>query len=114
MNLSRVVLLPVTLASLFMAGCASRTYYAAAPPPPPYNSYNSVPPLIAQADHEGLRMGSEDGARDAYNGFGHHPQHDRKFHETPGYDPAMGPYSPYRDAFRRSYLRGYDESYYRR
>ena len=71
-------------------------------------------PLIARADHEGFRAGSEDGARDLYNSFGHHPQHDRKFRDTPGYDPALGPYGPYRDAFRRSYLRGYDQSFYRR
>ena len=114
MKFARVAPLPVILVSLFMTGCASRTYYAAAPPPPPYNGYQSAPPLIERAEHEGFRIGSEAGARDAYNGFGHHPQHDRSFHDTPGYDPAMGPYSAYRDAFRRSYLRGYDESYYRR
>ncbi len=114
MKFARVAPLPVILVSLFMTGCASRTYYAAAPPPPPYSGYQSAPPLIERAEHEGFRIGSEDGARDAYNGFGHHPQHDRNFHDTPGYDPAMGPYNPYRDAFRKSYLRGYDASYYRR
>ncbi|WP_433965072.1 hypothetical protein [Tunturiibacter gelidiferens] len=34
----------------------------------------------------GFRSGNEDGARVSYNGFGYHPQHDRKFHTTPGYD----------------------------
>jgi hypothetical protein len=113
MKFSCTALLPITLASLFMAGCASHQYYAAGPPPP-YNAYNSAPPLISRAEHEGFRIGSEDGARDAYSGFGHHPKHDRNFHDTPGYDPAMGPYGPYRDAFRNSYLRGYDSAYYRR
>jgi hypothetical protein len=114
MKSARLAALPIILTSLFMTGCASRTYYAAAPPPPPYNGFQSAPPLIERADHEGFRIGSEAGARDAYNGFGHHPQRDRNFHDTPGYDPAMGPYSAYRDAFRRSYLRGYDAAYYRR
>jgi hypothetical protein len=114
MKLAHVAPLPVILVSLFTTGCASRTYYAAAPPPPPYNSYQSVPPLISRAEHEGFRLGSQAGARDAYNGFGHHPQRDRNFHDTPGYVPAMGPYNAYRDAFRRSYLHGYDDSYYRR
>jgi hypothetical protein len=108
----RLAALPLlAAATLFSAGCAQHPYYAVAPPPA---AYQSVPPLIERADHEGFRAGSEDGARDLYNGFGHHPQHDRKFHDTPGYDPALGPYGPYRDAFRRSYLRGYDQSFYRR
>jgi hypothetical protein len=108
----RLAALPLlAAATLFSAGCAQHPYYATAPPPA---AYQGVPPLIERAAHEGFRAGSEDGARDLYNGFGHHPQHDRKFHDTPGYDPALGPYGPYRDAFRRSYLRGYDQSFYRR
>jgi hypothetical protein len=110
MKLSRVAL-PLTLACLVTAGCASHPYYAVAPAPPPYNS---APPLIVHADHEGFRAGSEAGSRDAYNGYGHHPQHDRAYRDTPGYDPALGPYGPYRDAFRTAYLRGYDQSFYRR
>ena len=58
-------------------------------------------------------MGVDDGARDAYNGRGYRPKADRKFHETPGYDPALGPYPPYRDRFRDSYLRGYYKGYNR-
>jgi hypothetical protein len=94
---------------LMVAGCAPHPYYASAPPP----AY-SAPPLIERAEHQGFRAGSDDGARDAYNGFGHHPQHDRNFHNAPGYDPALGPFGPYRDAFRRAYLRGYDQTFYRR
>ena len=113
MKLSYLALPVAAAACLFTAGCASHTaYYAPAPPPPP-PGYNSVPPLIARADHEGFRAGTEDGARDLYNGFGYHPQHDRKFHSTPGYDAALGPYEPYRDAFRRAYLRGYDQGFRR-
>ena len=102
----------LTAATLFTAGCAQHPYYAATPPPAAY--YQSAPPLVERAEREGFRAGSEDGARDLYNGFGHHPQHDHSYHDTPGYDPALGPYGPYRDAFRRSYLRGYDQSFYRR
>jgi len=112
MKLFPVALPLITSACLFLAGCTPHTYYVAGPPPPP--PYNSVPPLIARADHEGFRTGSEDGARDAYNGLGHHPQRDRKFHDTPGYEPALGPYGPYRDAFHRAYIRGYDQAFYRR
>ncbi len=111
MKLSRIALLLGTAASLVATGCASHPYYAMATPPPPYNS---VPPLIARAEHEGFRAGSEDGSRDLYNGFGHHPGRDRRYHDTPGYDPSLGPYGPYRDAFRSAYIRGYDQAFYRR
>jgi hypothetical protein len=112
MKLCRVALPLVAAACLLTTGCAPHpAYYAPAPPPPPYNG---VPPLISRAEHEGFRSGSEDGARDAYNGFGHHPERDRKYHDAPGYDPAMGPFGPYRDAFRQSYIRGYDQAFYRR
>jgi hypothetical protein len=113
MKLSYLALPVVTAACLLTAGCASHTAYYAPPPPPPPAGYNSVPPPIERADQVGFRSGTEDGARDAYNGFGYHPQHDRKFHSTPGYDSALGPYEPYRDAFRRAYLRGYDQGFHR-
>ncbi|WP_353071143.1 hypothetical protein [Tunturiibacter gelidiferens] len=95
MKLSYFALPVVTAACLLTAGCASHTAYYAPPPPPPPAGYTSVPPLIARADQVGFRSGNEDGARDSYNGFGYHPQHDRKFHTTPGYDSALGPFEPY-------------------
>ncbi|MBB5338886.1 hypothetical protein [Tunturiibacter gelidoferens] len=113
MKLSYFALPVVTAACLLTAGCASHTAYYAPPPPPPPAGYTSVPPLIARADQVGFRSGNEDGARDSYNGFGYHPQHDRKFHTTPGYDSALGPFEPYRDAFQRAYLRGYDQGFHR-
>jgi ribosome modulation factor len=73
-----------------------------------------VPPLVERAQQIGFRSGLDDGSRDSYQGYGYHPKHDRKFHNTPGYDPALGPYGPYRDAFRNAYLRGYDKGFYRR
>ncbi len=110
MRMRHVALPAVLFATLVVTGCASHTY--AGPPPPPPPGYG-VPPLIERADHEGYRMGVEDGGRDAYNGRGYRPKADRKFHETPGYDPAFGPYPPYRDAFRSAYLRGYYKGYNR-
>ena len=112
MKLSRLAFPIITAATLFAAGCASHPYYYAQGPPPP--PYASVPPLIARADHEGFRAGAQDGARDAYSGFGYQPRRDRKYHDTPGYDAALGPFGPYRDAFRSAYLRGYDQSFYHR
>jgi hypothetical protein len=110
MKLSRFALPVVAAACIFTVGCA-HPYYGPPPPPPP--GY-AVPPMIARAQSEGFRIGSANGARDAYNRFGHHPQRDPAFHRTPGYDPSMGPYGPYRNAFRNAYLHGYDQSFYRR
>ena len=111
MPIGRFALPAVVFATLLVTGCASHSY-AGPPPPPPPPGY-AVPPLIEQAQREGFRMGTEDGARDAYNGRGYHPKSDRKFKETPGYEPALGPYSPYRDHFQEAYLRGYYKGYNR-
>jgi hypothetical protein len=92
-----------------VSGCAEHPYYAPAPP-----QFQSAPPLVEEAEHNGFRMGVDNGARDAYNGFGYHPKHDRSFHDTPGYDPRFGPYSAYQSYFRGAYLRGYDKGFYRR
>lgn len=114
MRSPRMMLAFLSVPLLFLAGCAHRTYYAYAPPPPPPPPYHAVPPLIERANHEGFRIGLADGARDADHGFGYQPRRDRAFHDTPGYDPALGPYEPYRDAFRNAYLRGYDQGFHRR
>lgn len=95
---------------LFGAGCASRPayrYYSAPPPP----AYRAVPPMVQMADREGFRAGVEDGGRDGYERHGYRPQEHRTFRDTPGYDPGMGPYPPYRDSFRRAYERGYSQGY---
>jgi len=110
MRIGRFVLPTVVFATLLVTGCASHSYVGAPPPPPP--GY-AAPPLIEQAQREGFRMGSEDGARDAYNGRGYRPKSDRKFKETPGYSPELGPYRPYHDSFQEAYLRGYYKGYNR-
>lgn len=97
---------------LLLAGCASEGYYAAAPPPPPPLHYER-PPLIDVAVHQGYRTGEEDGERDAYYGRGYRPEHAHNFRNVPGYDPRLGPYEPYRDAFRGAYLRGYARAFRR-
>jgi hypothetical protein len=96
-------------AALFTAGCAERTYVAVPPPPPPGPS-----PLVEQAEHNGFRIGMEDGSRDLANGFGYHPRRDRAFHETPGYDPRFGPLGAYQGYFRNAYMRGYNQAFNRR
>ncbi len=109
MKLSRL-LLPLVAATLFITGCA-HPYY---PPPPQSAPGYSVPPLVARAQREGFRSGNEDGALDAYDHRGYHPRRDRKYHDAPGYDPALGAFPPYRDAFRNAYLSGYDQGFYHR
>ena len=103
-------LLLIAMTFLPVTGCARN--YAGPPPPPP--SYRGVPALIQSAEHQGFRAGSEDGTRDAYNRRGYHPKRDRKFRDTPGYNPSLGPFGAYRNQFRNAYLRGYDSGFYRR
>ena len=100
------------VAALAVTGCASHPYYAAPPPPPP-QAYQQRPPLIDLADRNGFQSGNADGARDAYDGRRFNPQHTRAFRNTPGYDPNLGPFEPYRRAFRDAYLRGYDAGFRR-
>ena len=93
-------------------GCSHPHYYVATPPPPPPPpAYREVPPLVREAQQIGYRTGLDDGARDAY-GSGYHPRADPSFRDTPGYDPNLGPFPPYRDAFRAAYLRGYDRGFH--
>ncbi|MEO6802098.1 MAG: hypothetical protein ABI197_02500 [Granulicella sp.] len=93
-------------ATLFVTGCADRVYVAGPPPGPP--------PLVEQADHDGFRIGFDNGTRDAGRGFGYHPRSDRAYHDTPGYDPRFGPFRPYQNNFRNAYLRGYNQAFNRR
>jgi hypothetical protein len=106
---SRFLLPLVAAGCLLTAGCAPRVY-GPPPPPPPYGG-NA---LLVEADRRGTRAGFDDGARDLANGSGYHPRRDRKYADTPGYDPALGPFPPYRDTFRSAYLRGYYNGFYRR
>ena len=69
--------------------------------------------MIQLAERNGFQLGRDEGARDAYEG-GYRPEAHRSFHDTPGYDPGLGPFGPYREAFRRAYLRGYERSFNRR
>jgi hypothetical protein len=106
MKLCRIVLFVITAACISTTGCARHPYY----PPPPLAG---APPLIVRANREGFRAGSEEGARDRVNAVGYRPRRDREYRDTPGYDPALGPFGPYRDAFRNAYLRGYEQGYRR-
>lgn len=96
---------------LLTAGCAHPTYVGPPPPPPPYPGPS---PLIQSAEQQGFRAGAADGSRDAYNRMGYHPKRTRAFHDTPGYNPAFGPFGPYRAHFRDAYLRGYYQGFYHR
>lgn len=104
---ARLVLPLIAAACLLATGCATHRY--AGPPPP----YGGAPALIQSAEQQGFRAGADDGARDAYHRLGYHPKRDRKFHDTPGYNPSFGPYGPYRNHFRNAYLRGYDQGFHR-
>jgi len=106
LRLSRFAVLAGAAACLVPTGCATHVY-GPPPPPPPY----AASALIQEADNRGFREGADDDARDTLNGSGYHPRRDRKFSEAPGYDPALGPFPPYRDAFRAAYLRGYSDGF---
>lgn len=108
---STLVLALTGAAALAATGCASHRYYYAPAPPPPPSAYGQRPPLIDLADHNGFFAGSRDGSRDFYSGHSYRPQHDREFRDTPGYDPNLGPFEPYRQAFRDAYLRGYSSGF---
>lgn len=112
MNATRsTLLLSLAGAAVLLTGCASShpSYYVAAPPPPPAAFYpQQRPPLIELADRNGFHAGQDNGSRDAYERHSYRPQHDRAYRDTPGYDPALGPFEPYRRSFRDAYLRGYD------
>lgn len=103
-----LLMLAVTSPLLFVAlGCA-HTYYPPPPPPPPVAQ---VPTLVQLAERNGFQTGRSDGAMQADRGLPPHPQHTRAFHDTPGYNPQLGPFPVYRDAFRNAYLRGYQRGY---
>lgn len=106
----RPVLLACSFALLPLFGCSGNHYYAAAPPPPPYAQ---VPPAVEVGRRNGFETGRADGARDVGSGFAYAPRRTRGFHDTPGYDPRLGPFDAYRNAFRDGYLRGYDRGYHR-
>ena len=100
-------------ASLLLAaglGCAPHYYPPPPPPPPPVAQ---VPPLIQLAEHNGLETGRADGARDLDTGQPPHARATRAYYDTPGYDPQLGPFPDYQNAFRNAYLRGYDRGYRR-
>lgn len=95
------------LLALVSTGCATRYY----PPPSAYAPGPS--PLVQLAERNGFETGRADGARAVSLGVRYSPRHTRAFHDTPGYDPQLGPYAVYRDSFRNAYLRGYDRGYRR-
>jgi hypothetical protein len=111
MNCKRLLLLTTSSLVLFTLGCAHDNYYPPNGPPPPIAQ---VPPLVQVADRNGFQTGRSDGQRDAANGYPFEARRTRAYHETPGYDPNLGPLGAYRNAFRNAYLRGYDAGYNRR
>jgi len=111
MQANRVVLTSgLLLLMLASIGCSHTNYYPPPPPPPAAQ----VPAVVQLADRNGFLTGRTDGARDATSGFAFAPRRTRAYHDTPGYDPALGPFSVYRNAFRDAYVRGYGQGYNRR
>jgi hypothetical protein len=104
----------LSAAGLFsLTGCAHHTtYVAVAPPPPPPGYREQAPPLVQVADRNGFDAGMHAGSHDAMSGRGYQPRHDRAFHDTPGYDPSLGPLPVYRNAFHNAYMRGYDQGFH--
>lgn len=69
--------------------------------------------MVQLAERNGFDTGRADGERDVMNGMPSAPLRTRAYHDTPGFQPGMGPYPVYRDAFRHAYLRGYEHGYRR-
>jgi hypothetical protein len=69
---------------------------------------------VQLAERNGFETGRADGARDANSGYPFSARRTRAYHDTPGYDPQLGPFHAYQNAFRNAYLRGYDRGFYRR
>jgi len=111
MKIRQIVLL--STASVLLAsglGCAHHYY---APPPPAAPAY--TPSANVQlAERNGYQLGRTDGGRDAYNGYPFSARRTRAYHDTPGYDPSLGPLGQYQNTFRNAYLRGYDNGFYHR
>jgi hypothetical protein len=110
MRLNRTLLTAVT-GALLLAGVGCAHHYPPPPPPPPPTQ---PPALIQTADHNGFETGRADGDRDSSQGLPFRARATRAYHDTPGYDPQLGPFGPYSNAFRNAYLRGYDRGYYHR
>ena len=104
-----ILMLSVSSSLLFAALGCSHPYYPPPPPPPP--SIAPGPTLVQLADRNGFQTGRSDGAMDVQRGIPPHPRRTRAYHDTPGYDPQLGPFPVYRDAFRDAYMRGYQRGY---
>jgi hypothetical protein len=98
-------------ALLALTGCADHPrYYAAAPPPPPAYGPN---PNVQLADANGFHDGQADGARDLYQREQYRPRFDRRYANTPGYNPNLGVFAVYQNQYRLAYLRGYNVGFRR-
>ena len=93
---------------LALAGCSEEAYNPPPPPPPPAVV---APPLVQLAERNGFMTGRTDGARAAEAGAPPDPRRTRAYYDTPGYDPRLGPFEPYQNAFRLAYLRGYERGF---
>ena len=134
MRLGRILSIGVCTASIaFALGCADHQWSADNPPPPPAPQYDadnqppppppsyegapapypSAPSIVQIADRNGFITGRGDGQRDSYSGRPYRARSTRAYYETPGFDPRIGPFGAYQNAFRLSYLRGYDQGYAR-
>jgi hypothetical protein len=106
------LLLATTSSLLLAAGLGCAHHYPPPPPPPP--PVAEAPPIIQLAEHNGFETGRSEGAGASMNGLPFAPRRTRAYHDTPGYDPHLGPFGPYQNAFRNAYLRGYDKGFYHR
>ncbi len=109
MKANRLVVASASLLLLASLGCAHHYPPPPPPPPPPVQ----VSPLIQLAERNGFETGRRDGAAAVDNGYPPEPRRTRAYHDCPGYDPQLGPFGSYVNAFRLAYLRGYDRGYRR-
>jgi hypothetical protein len=105
------LLLAGVVSSVAVAALGCAPAYVAPPPPPP--AVAQAPPLIQLAERNGFEAGRQDGARAVESGYPYAARSTRAYFDTPGYDPNLGPFLEYQNAFRLAYLRGYDRGYRR-
>ena len=104
-KISRIgILLSLILGFMLISGTMAKAQYIRINPPYQVYNYNNRAEMRREARQNGYRNGFSEGAADARNRNGYHPDVDYRSN----YEGGM-----MRDAYREGYLNGYREGYRR-